>query len=184
MNEKFCHCKRIRLLETGTSKPIYRKQADIIIKTANMHYRVSNLAYIEAQSMEAAPQRMTDICEDGNIDRVDDVMRTAVHEVYDLLLPYSKSVTGCDNTADDNEHTSGGWNILLHLPDDFPEAEVDGIGTQAVEYISSRILKDWCALVKPESMPLWNERMQEAKENLSRALMKRCRRVRRTMSTF
>lgn len=184
MNEKFCHCKRIRLLEPGTSKPVYRKQADIIIKVANMHYRVRNIAYNEAKGMETAPQRMTDICEDGNVDRVDDVMRTAVHEVYDILLPYSKSVTGCDNTADDNERTSGGWNIILHLPDDFPEDEVDGIGTQAVEYILARILEDWCEQCKPENVDFWNKRMQNAEKNLSRALMKRCRRVRRTMSTF
>lgn len=101
-------------------------------------YDISNLAFTVADLREGersphALHQVFDVCQPGNIDRVDRVMRLAYSEILHALGGY--------RPRDSQE--------LLRLHE------------LMREYVTTRVLADWLSITLPEAADAWKDRSAE-----------------------
>ena len=144
------------------------------IKKQALLYDIANLAFVIADTGNTGNHglhRVTDICEDGNRDRVARMLGMAYAAVLAVLAPiaeppalspdhdYTRRLH--DYEIRFRKHCGGGGEKVLS------PAKKLRIKTLAHEYMVCATLADWLAFTFPEAAPVWKEKARGCLEALA-----------------
>lgn len=126
-------------------------------------YDISNLAFTIADTGDNnrhSLHQVRDICEDGNIDRVNAVLHLAFSKVVAILSRPRKSRKGKLNTLPSEECKPtvppDDFQLHIKLP---PEMEFN-LKETIREYLVCCVLADWLAITLPEAADVWKFRAE------------------------
>ena len=127
-----------------------------------------------------------DICEEGNIDRVNRMLDMAHAECVELLFAYTKEAIE-PITWEDNEprcECCGVYSIEMFMPESFSQTTVTLLKNCVHDYMVDYVLADWLSSVDANVAAKWTARCEEMKEKIGEAVNFRVRPVRRTLRPF
>lgn len=139
----------------------------IEIKRDRLLYDIANYAYIEGHRMEAisgepeAAHLLTDICADGNIDRIYRVLAVAHATAAEILHPLTCRQHACRRIANEI------WIpevYLLRLRSDIPIPDTTArlLVRLVHEYMVCKAVHDWMSIADPTASARWAEKCAEA----------------------
>lgn len=167
-----------------------RARAGLTFEREELLYDIRNLAYVEGDTMgedkEHSRHQVTDICEEGNIDRVLRVIGTAFSECVETLYPYTKeALCGLNSWHTDIPQTDcTEYSIPLDVPTGFSGTTLRLLEKLVHEYMVSRALADWMSIVKPEAEERWTRKYEAIRGKIRSCLTSRSGRTRRRMRPF
>lgn len=150
------------------------------IKKKELLYQIANLAYTVANTGEDSRHtlhRVRDICEEGNIDRVNRVLALAFSKVLVILLPIIKPAPHHHSpgfpvkTDDERKEGNEDYLIFLKRNNDLKfrlTKEIEfNIRETVTEHMVSMVLADWLAITMPEAADVWKYRAKASLEALA-----------------
>lgn len=151
-------------------------------------YDIKTIAYVTADVLPpdlplAVKQQLTDIAEEGNIDRVTREMDLAYHDCVNWLYPYTKNEITISETTDKLKESEK-YSIYLSLPLEFAQITVEYLATLIHEYIVYRVLAAWCYIIYPKAAENWAIKSEDAKSKATAQLVRRLKPVYKKMSPF
>ncbi len=166
----------------------WTKEAVLHFLREELLYDIRNYCFIEGDTMERddehAKHQVFDVGEKGNVDRVTRVLDLAFAQCVELCYPYSKKELKERSSRDDELEEEEEYILRLRLPDGFSDTTVTLLEKLIHELLVYKVVKDWMSLTKPESKKAWEERIQEAEQEILSMLNARIGRVRRTQTPF
>lgn len=174
------------MMKTEEKKSV---KVDLQLYVSELMYDINNYAYIEGGIMKPQDEHdrhmVTDIGQDGNVDRVKRMFDIAYAECVEFLFPYTKEEAGenilLTNVKDD---PSAAYRIRMVLPWAISKTTIDLLKKQLHEYMVCRVLADWFGITHMGIRNMWLERMEDAKAGMRKILYKRRTRVRLGQSPF
>ena len=143
----------------------------MLIKRKALLYDIENLAYTIADTGEFnrhTLHRVRDICQDGNIDRVNRVLALSYSKVLTVLMPIICKPT--PSGFGSHEETDIDFHILLNKKGDarfrITREREFNIKETIHEYLVCCVLADWLAITLPEAADVWKFRAEMALESL------------------
>lgn len=166
----------------------YRKEATLRFEREALLYDIKNYCFIEGDTMERkdehAKHQVFDVGESGNIDRVTRVLDLAFAQCVDLCFPYTKKEL-CHHASRDNElEEEDEYVMQLRLPDGFSETSVTYLSKLIHELMVYKVMADWMSITKPESKKNWQEKAEDAEQQVLSMLNARVGRVHRPLRPF
>ena len=140
------------------------------ITRKSMLYDISNMAYLIADTGEEnrhTLHRVRDICEDGNIDRVNRVLALAFSNVLTVLLPVIKQPRGGKSSSRPSEDFEICFRDDGIMKYHLTHERLFNIKETVREYMLCMVLADWLAVTLPEAADVWRFRAGKAMENLA-----------------
>ena len=141
------------------------------IRKKALLYDIANLAYVIADTGDAANHRLhqvRDICEDGNIDRVARILGLAYSNILAALLPVIKSPhidVNRDNSSEAHDYEIS-FRDDRHLRYLLSKEIKLKIRETAHEYMVCMVMADWLAIIYPEAADVWKFRMEKSMGSL------------------
>lgn len=165
------------------------KTVTLAFHRRHLLYDVANYAFVEGEIVgedaEHVHHQVTDITEEGNVDRVTRVLNLAHAEVVELLYPYTKEeISDEGETLDDAFTEPEAYEVMLRLPGDFSKTTVELLRQLIHEYLVCRVLHDWLTITYPESSVVWEAKLEAMRDKIRTALMSRMKTLRRRLSPF
>lgn len=161
-------------------------------KREQLLYDCANYAYVEGDVMEAGTEhdrhQVTDICEDGNVDRVTRVLDLAFAQCVELCYPYTKVSLNDDTTElDDTLEERAVYELKLLLPETFSYTTIELLRRLVHELLVYKVLADWMSITNlrnTNSASNWATKIQATEEEIRTILNARIGRIRRTLTPF
>ena len=166
----------------------------MILRRKALLYDIANMAYTIADTGEHTRHtlhRVRDICQDGNIDRVNRILALTFSKVLTVLLPVLKPPRrlkslpcGEDSEKDFPIHLRKDGNMKFIITQ---EIEMN-IKETVHEYMVCMVLGDWLAITLPEAADVWRYRAEKALQTLldlaTSLTLSSSRTLRRQLSPF
>lgn len=159
------------------------KDIAITLKKEEILYDIENTTYLvgNSRSTGANFEQVSNIQNSGENEDRNFILRsidTAFGEVKRNLSRYIDE----SKLTDNNDLMSAEGNLVLNLKvvDQFNEASTESLKSSVHEYIVSSSLEDWFANVKPDEMPVYQNRKVEAATSMLAALYRKKAPVRPT----
>lgn len=152
-------------------------------------YDVTNYAFVEGEivgeDVEHVHHQVTDIAEEGNVDRVTRVLNLAHAEVVEMLYPYTKEEIADDGTSLNDKLTEPEeYVVTMQVPGDFSGTTLRLLQEMIHEYLVCRVLQDWLSITNPESAPVWEAKLEALRDKIRTSLMSRMKATRRKLKPF
>ncbi len=165
------------------------KDVTLTFKKKEIIYDIENIAYVEADLLkEVADEHrrhlIADICQDGNIDRVQRMLDLVYREVTEMLYPFTKTPVTDKSSYDNTQTEEVNYIITLNLPCTFSDTTVMLLKELIHEYFISRVLSDWFSIVFTERQIVWQAKAEDAKEKIKNKLTTRGKVMRRKLLPF
>lgn len=169
--------------------PIFSKRATLYFCRKELMDDIKNNAGIEGDTMKrdnAHDKHMVyDIAEKGNVERVTRVLDLAFNLcVDDMCYPYAKKEIKRQTSRDNEYEVEDEYIMHLRLPDNFSDTSVTLLEKLIHEYMVNSVMYDWMGLTKPESVPFWERKLEDAKAEIIGVLTRRTRCLTRKMNPF
>lgn len=164
------------------------KNVKLTFSRENLLYDIGNYAYIQGDAMPTADaqaaQKIIDLTQEGNIDRITRILDLAHAECVDMLYPYTK--IECENEEEriDDLVESSEYVITLAVPEDFSTTTINFLAKLIHEYLVYYVMADWLTLTYPAMSTIWQEKLMSVAKDIKTRLNTRCGRVRRTQTPF
>lgn len=161
----------------------------IDLKREELLHDIKSMAYTEGELMATKGQdshHVQDICEEGNIDRVNRMLDMAHAECVELLFSYTKEAIE-PITWQNNEpkcECCSVYSIEMHMPATFSRTTVTMLKNSVHNYMVAYVLSDWLKITNAAAAAKWTEQCEDMKEKIKEALNFRVGRVRRTLTPF
>lgn len=164
------------------------KIATLTFSRESLLYDIGNYAYIQGDAMPTAEvqaqQKIIDLTQEGNIDRVTRILDLAFAACVEYLYPYTKVECSQDEIRNNTLVESEEYVLSLKLPNDFSRTTIDLIAKLIHEYLVYYVMADWLSLTYPALSTIWREKLSAVEAEIKSRLNARCGRVRRTQSPF
>ncbi|MCH5225071.1 MAG: hypothetical protein J1D77_03690 [Muribaculaceae bacterium] len=166
-----------------------KREAALGFKRSQLLYDIKNLGFIEGDVLEPEQyhtrQRIQDIGERGNVDRVTRIMDLSVAHCTEKLYPFTRrEIRRAPTVIDDRLREDKIYWIVLRVAADFSETTLIYLEKLIHEFIVSRVLYDWLSITNPSKREIWREKMEELEAEIMKSLKKRQGRVRRGLHPF
>lgn len=152
------------------------KDIAITLKKEEILYDIENTTYLVGNSRNTGTnfEQVSNIQNSGENEDRNFILRsidTAFGEVKRNLSRYIDE----SKLTDSNDLMSAEGNLVLNLKvvDQFNEASTESLKSSVHEYVVSSSLEDWFANVKPDEMPVYQNRKMEAATNMLAALYRK-----------
>lgn len=135
-------------------------------------YHIKNNAYKEwdvmndGEANEHAKHVAVEICEPGNIDRVNDLLSLIHADVIEMLHPYTKEEL-VDEVIEVKIEEPENYDVVLALPTTVSRTTVKHLSRLIHEYIICRILGDWLGGTNAPAATLWLGKAEDAKTRIN-----------------
>lgn len=161
----------------------------IDLKRDELLYDIKSMAYTEGEMMAAQgvdSHHVQDICEEGNIDRVNRMLDMAHAECVELLYPFTKETIEPITWQNDEPKCEccTVYSIEMHMPAAMSRTTVTMLRNCVHDYMVDYVLADWLGITNAAAAAKWTERCEEMKDKIREAVNFRAGRVRRTQSPF
>lgn len=147
-----------------------KKQVVLIFKRKNLLYSISNYAYIVGHPMpdntENNKHMIIDICEEGNIDRVNRILSTIHALVIEMLHPLTRT-EAVEEEVNDDIWEPDEYRIELYVPDKFSRTTIHLLRNLIHEFMVYRVLYDWLSMLYPDAANTWALKANEAEEKIN-----------------
>ncbi len=151
-------------------------------------YDISNIAYVEADVMEAEnphqSHQVFDITEDGNIDRITRILDLVHTSCVEGLYPFTKDSCEDGMELNDNFSETDTYVITLKVPQDFSSTTAKYFEQLIHEYMVDMALAEWLMITKPTSAQNWAAKAQNIIEEIKSKLNTRSGRILRPLRPF
>lgn len=138
-------------------------ERDLIFKYSNLKYDIDNIAYIIGERVEepGLRQRITDVTQLNNEDRVKRMLDLAHAEVNEMCYPYTKVVADPETESDDNDYNDETQYVVsLNMPADTAESTFNVMKQHINEYFIWRVMLDWLALTAPNMLKEFDDKLK------------------------
>lgn len=154
------------------------KYVDLIFHREQLTNDIRNTAYIVARSLSEKEGNigsdttwLTDICEDGNIERVTRMLNLAYRKLEGDLHTFTKHpseyATILDDTYGEPEH----YSMCMHVPDDFTKNSVYLIKNLIHEILTYGVVREWCDLTHhSEGMAWLDDKITSLHDELNKSI--------------
>lgn len=137
-------------------------------------YDIGNCAYIEGhivpEEAEHVRHMLTDVCDEGNVDRITRTLDQRYTECVEMLYPYAKFpvlTSGQLRPWEDRLKETDVYEIHLDLPAGFAHMSVGRLEQLIHEYLVCRGVQEWLSIVHPEKSGVWEIKAEAAKEAIA-----------------
>ncbi len=165
-----------------------RKSATVTLLRSELLYDIANSAFVTGdvigEENEHAHHLVTDVTQEGNIDRVTRMLDLAFADLDEKLYPYTKGDIEDGTEADDKMGETEKYVLSLSLPSSFSATTLRLVAKLAHEFLVCRVLHDWLGVTSPENAAVWGVRAESVGERLRTALTSRSKAFRRKMKPF
>lgn len=166
----------------------FDKVVTLTFKRSELLYDIKNIAYVEGDVMKADDEhqrhQVFDVGEDGNVDRVTRVMDLVFAKCVELCYPYSKVNVDDEEAQDDTFTETEAYVMHMKVPADFSKTTVTLLTKLIHELIVYRVLMDWLAMTKPESVEAWTAKAENLETEIITTLNNRVGKVRRKLTPW
>lgn len=163
----------------------------IDLKRDELLYDIKNMAYTEGETLknmgDEIKSRVQDICEEGNIDRVNRMLEMAHAECVELLYSYTKDAIEPITWQNDEPKCAccKVYSIEMRMPVAMSQTTVTLLRNCVHDYMVDYVLADWLgANHLDKNAAFWTARCEDMKEKISEAVNFRVVPVRRTQRPF
>lgn len=130
--------------------------AELVFTRDSLLYDISNLAFVVGDVREGAADshklhQIFDVCEKGNIDRVDHILRLSFAEVRAML----RGILAREKEREPDE-------MRLPLKSGLDMECVEVIDESVRGYLVARVLADWLSITLPEAADVWRDKAAES----------------------
>ena len=164
------------------------RQVTITFKREDLLYDIANYSFVEGDLMEVSDEHQRhqaiDVCEDGNIERVNRVLGLAYSEVVESMYPYTKKECEDEEVRDNGMVVPESSVVVMSVPDEFASSTVDLLTNLIHEYLVCRVVGDWMSITNPKSRAAWDEKAEYARMKMRGCVNSRMVRLRRKMSPW
>lgn len=154
--------------------------------TTELLYDIKNYSYVEGDIMSndniRAKHHTQDIGGEGNINRVYRILQLAHAEVVEMLYPFSRSAADNNKIYSNDLVTPSAFEVGITVPSNYSETSVLLLKEAIHEYMVCRVVEDWMSIVNPAKRDTWTYKVQDARDNIKKALAKRVGLLRRGMT--
>lgn len=151
-------------------------------------YDIGNYAYIQGDAMPTADapaqQKIIDLTQEGNIDRVTRILDLAHAECVEKLFPYTKVMCDVEEERDNELVETSEYVVMMAVPHDCSKTTINLIAKLIHEYMVYYVMADWLSLTYPALSAVWADKLSSVAKDIRTRLDARCGRVRRTLSPF
>lgn len=150
-------------------------------KREQLLYDIKNCAYAEGHVMppDVGHKRhmVTDIGEEGNVDRVTRILDLEIAKVREMLYPYTKHDIKNPTLNNDFKERKV-YGVIMSVPAHFSQTTLTLLERLIHEYLVCRALQDWMSIVNPDKVEAWAIKAAEAEDELRVTLNSRMSRTR------
>ncbi len=147
------------------------RRVKLYFKRENLDYSIRNYAYIEHDALgeetEHTRHLVADICEEGNRDRVSEILGLVHAEVIELLYPYTKREAE-EEVIDNRIWEPESYLVEVRLPEGFSQTSVHLLSRLIHEYMVCRCLADWLSITHDAAAAIWQEKAAAARAEIGR----------------
>lgn len=171
----------------------YGKGKKIVLLTfyrKDLLYDIGNLGYITSDVIRTEDEherhQVSDITEDGNVDRVTRIMNLSYQECVDMLYAYTKADVADESTLDNQFGEPEKYEMRLYVPPDFSKGTIALLKNLIHEYIIQRIMYDWLSITHKDKndSEMWALKSEATQTKIIECMNTRGRRIRRTQTPF
>jgi hypothetical protein len=166
---------------------VKKRTVALLFKRDNLDYSIENYAYIEADGLDESQAHLrhllTDICQEGNRDRVTRILGVIHAEIIELLYPYTKQPVVEEEVTDDLWEPEV-YRMELRVPESYSRTSVHLLTKLIHEYMVYRVLHDWLMMTWVEKAGYWEERADKCLKEIEHLLNTRTERVRIRLHPF
>ena len=144
------------------------------LKKKALLYEIANMAYLIADTGAADCHNLhlvRDICQEGNIDRVNRILALAYSKALTVLLPILRPPHKVHDHSQEIPETDGYPITLIPLPSSAPSKSKNPIylliKETVHEYLVSMVLADWLEITLPEVAGVWKIKAESSLRSLS-----------------
>ena len=172
----------------GKNEP--SKEATLVFKRAELLYDIENYSFVEGDLLKEVEgehnrHQVTDIGQEGNVNRVTRVLNLAHSECVEMLYPYTKDeIADEQEVMDDVLAAPKEYVIALTLPNGFSMTTLKMLKHLIHEYMVCKVLADWMSITNPSSQANWEDKVQRLKEKIRTSLVSRRGVTRRKLKPF
>lgn len=153
----------------------------LTFKRDQLLYDIKNYAYVESHVMkpeeEHGKHMVSDVGEDGNVDRVTRVLDLGVSMCRELLYPWAKKAIA-DTEYDDMLKERQQYVIVMKVPATLSQTTLTYVERLIHEYLVCRGVADWLSITNPAKAETWLSKAAEAENEISVAIHSRMERKR------
>lgn len=157
---------------SGKSQAEEKRTVRLKFLRSELLYDIKNNAYIEAdvmgEDMQHAQHVLTDIGEEGNVDRVNRILAVVYDAVIEMLYPYTKRAT-VDEEIDDRLFAPEEFVVELHVPASMSRTTMHLLSKLIHEYMVYRVVSDWLSITNPNAADNWSAKAEAAGREIERA---------------
>lgn len=181
-----------------------KRHVELLFLRKELLYSIGNIAYTEGHVMidsAAASERasspvnwtgtraharhtLVDICEDGNVDRVTEVLNAAHAAVVEMLYPYTKAEPVDGEIICDRMREPERYAVDMTVPATMSRTTLYLLARLIHEYMVSMALYDWLCITKPEAAGKWLAKAEDAKMKINASKNTRTGAIRRRLHPF
>ena len=140
------------------AKTMQYKNVKLTFNREQILYDIKNVAYIEGHKLDEKQQHIqhtiVDICEEGNIDRVNRILYNVYLSVVEMLYPYTKNEI-MDNMLNNDMREPDEYVINMLVPETMSQTSINILNTLIHEYFVTYVISDWLGILLPESSQYW-----------------------------
>lgn len=152
-------------------------------------YHIKNNAYKEwdvmndGEANEHAKHVIAEICEPGNIDRVNDLLSLIHADVIEMLHPYTKEEL-TDDLIEVKIEEPEQYDVIMKVPATMSRTTIKHLSRLIHEYMICRIMGDWLGSSDAQSAALWLGKAEDAQERINEVKNYRTKALTRKISPF
>lgn len=152
-------------------------------------YQIKNNAYKEWDVMldgdgnEHARHVAVEICEPGNIDRVNAMLSLIHADVIEMLHPYTKEAV-VDEVIEVKIEEPENYDVVLMVPVTMSRTTVKHLSELIHEYMVCRIIGDWLGTPNAQAASVWLGKAEDAKARINEVKNYRTRPLTRKISVL
>lgn len=148
-----------------------RKAVTLKFLRSELLYDIKNYAYIEGHVWDEAPvhakHTLTEIGEEGNVDRVNRILAVVHDAAVEMLFPYTKREAQDEEVYCDRLTAPDEYVIEMSVPATMSSTTLRLLTKLIHEFMVARCIYDWLSITHPEAAENWLRKAATAEEEIN-----------------
>ena len=148
------------------------KNVSFVYDREQLLYDIKNVAYIEAHKINDSEQQhsqhsIVDICEEGNIHRVDRVLFNEYCNIVEMLNPMTKQKIEEGEIFGNEIMEPEQYKIELTVPETMSRTTLKLLSVSIHDYLVACVIYDWLAIYNPAASANWINQVESLRNDIN-----------------